>query len=247
MYVRLAFSVAAHLEPEILVVDEVLAVGDAQFQKKCLGKMEDVSSKEGRTVLFVSHDMSAIKALCNQVILLANGQVVSKGEVDQQIANYLDIYYKSNDTTKIAQFQLGADLILNRFEFSSTSVISGVPVTVSLEFKAVQQVSIQAIVVVFYSLLGMRVAIVDLRKTDGPYVIKAGCSAMINGMIQSLPFVEGDYRVSLFIDYGEVRKEFLDMLTLNIQAKPFSKGFAPYPPSVRGVTELESDVTYLPL
>ena len=66
MYVRLAFSVAAHLEPEILVVDEVLAVGDAQFQKKCLGKMEDVSQKEGRTVLFVSHNMSAMQSLCNK-------------------------------------------------------------------------------------------------------------------------------------------------------------------------------------
>lgn len=73
MYVRLAFSVAAHLEPEILVVDEVLAVGDASFQKKCLGKMEDVADREGRTVLFVSHQMSAIQNLCNHGILLTNG------------------------------------------------------------------------------------------------------------------------------------------------------------------------------
>src|SRR6185503_15610433 len=65
MYVRLAFAVAAHLEPEILVVDEVLAVGDAQFQKKCLGKMRDVSKGEGRTVLFVSHNMTAVKSLCS--------------------------------------------------------------------------------------------------------------------------------------------------------------------------------------
>ena len=75
MYVRLAFAVAAHLESEILIVDEVLAVGDAEFQKKCLGKMGEVSKGEGRTVLFVSHNMNSVKALCNEGILLENGQV----------------------------------------------------------------------------------------------------------------------------------------------------------------------------
>jgi lipopolysaccharide transport system ATP-binding protein len=78
MYVRLAFAVAAHLEPEILIVDEVLAVGDAQFQKKCLGKMEDVG-KEGRTVIFVSHNIAAIRTLCSTAMLLKNGKVVSNG------------------------------------------------------------------------------------------------------------------------------------------------------------------------
>ena len=70
MYVRLAFSVAAHMEPDILIVDEVLAVGDAEFQKKCLGKMEEVTKQEGRTILFVSHNMSAIEKLCNRCVLL---------------------------------------------------------------------------------------------------------------------------------------------------------------------------------
>jgi lipopolysaccharide transport system ATP-binding protein len=89
MYVRLAFAVAAHLEPEILVVDEVLAVGDAQFQKKCLGKMEDVSKNEGRTVLFVSHNMAAIKALCSEGIFLQKGSLVSKGNINDIIQLYL--------------------------------------------------------------------------------------------------------------------------------------------------------------
>jgi len=89
MYVRLAFAVAAHLEPEILVVDEVLAVGDAQFQKKCLGKMEAVSSKEGRTVLFVSHNMVAVRALCNKAILLEKGKVVLSGPVEDTIIRHL--------------------------------------------------------------------------------------------------------------------------------------------------------------
>jgi lipopolysaccharide transport system ATP-binding protein len=89
MYVRLAFAVAAHLEPEILVVDEVLAVGDAAFQKKCLGKMGDVASKEGRTVLFVSHDMAAVRQLTKKSLLLYQGQIDSLGETEYVIDKYL--------------------------------------------------------------------------------------------------------------------------------------------------------------
>ncbi|HWE48843.1 MAG TPA: polysaccharide ABC transporter ATP-binding protein [Bryobacteraceae bacterium] len=88
MYVRLAFAVAAHLEPEILVVDEVLAVGDAQFQKKCLGKLGEVS-RGGRTVLFVSHNMAAMRSLCGRAIWLAGGSVVADGEPDSVIGRYL--------------------------------------------------------------------------------------------------------------------------------------------------------------
>ena len=89
MYVRLAFAVAAHLESEILIVDEVLAVGDAEFQRKCLGKMGDVSEGEGRTVLFVSHNMLAIKKLCSQVIYLNNGSIKSIGDTNSIIDHYL--------------------------------------------------------------------------------------------------------------------------------------------------------------
>jgi lipopolysaccharide transport system ATP-binding protein len=88
MRVRLAFAVAAYLEPEILLVDEVLAVGDAAFQKKCIGKMGEVA-RVGRTVLFVSHDMSAISALCERVILLEEGRIVADGEADATIETYL--------------------------------------------------------------------------------------------------------------------------------------------------------------
>jgi lipopolysaccharide transport system ATP-binding protein len=88
MYVRLAFAVAAHLEPEILIVDEVLAVGDAEFQKKALGKMQDVSKKQGRTVLFVSHNMSAIRQLCQSGLLLNNGTVEAEGNIEDVIKQY---------------------------------------------------------------------------------------------------------------------------------------------------------------
>jgi lipopolysaccharide transport system ATP-binding protein len=89
MHVRLGFAVAAHLEPEILIVDEVLAVGDAEFQKKCLGKMKSVSSNEGRTVLFVSHNLTAVRSLCNMGLVLANGGFQFFGNAPAAIENYL--------------------------------------------------------------------------------------------------------------------------------------------------------------
>jgi lipopolysaccharide transport system ATP-binding protein len=104
MYVRLAFAVAAHLEPEILVVDEVLAVGDAQFQKKCLGKMEEVG-KEGRTVLFVSHNLGAIKSLCSSGIVLSSGKLIYHGSVSQSISHYNDTRDKSASNIYINELE----------------------------------------------------------------------------------------------------------------------------------------------
>jgi lipopolysaccharide transport system ATP-binding protein len=89
MYIRLAFAVAAHLESEILIIDEVLSVGDAEFQKKCLGKMKDIS-KQGRTVLFVSHNMPSIRALCNKAVLLQNGNLTGHGSIQEIIAKYFN-------------------------------------------------------------------------------------------------------------------------------------------------------------
>jgi len=102
MYVRLAFAVAAHLESDILVVDEVLAVGDAEFQKKCLGKMGDVAQKEGRTILFVSHNMAAVTALCSRACLLNNGNLIAEGEVRPVIERYLSAA-KSVDRIPLAE------------------------------------------------------------------------------------------------------------------------------------------------
>jgi len=96
MYMRLAFAVAAHLEPEILLIDEVLAVGDAAFQKKCLGKMGDVAT-EGRTVLFVSHNMGAVESLCKKGILLELGEKDSEGEIHEVVSKYLSKHYEINE------------------------------------------------------------------------------------------------------------------------------------------------------
>jgi lipopolysaccharide transport system ATP-binding protein len=98
MYVRLAFAVAAHLKPEILIIDEVLAVGDAEFQKKCLGKMGD-TAKEGRTVLFVSHNMTAIRSLCPKTILLEDGSISMSGKTEEVVENY----FKMQDSNTLAR------------------------------------------------------------------------------------------------------------------------------------------------
>jgi lipopolysaccharide transport system ATP-binding protein len=98
MYMRLAFAVAAHLEPEILMVDEVLAVGDAAFQKKCLGKMGDVAM-EGRTVLFVSHNMGAVESLCSKGILLESGKKTSEGEIHGVVSEYLSRHYENTENS----------------------------------------------------------------------------------------------------------------------------------------------------
>jgi lipopolysaccharide transport system ATP-binding protein len=102
MYVRLAFAVAAHLEPEILIVDEVLAVGDAQFQKKCLGKMEDVSKGEGRTVLFVSHNMAAVKRFCQTGLFLEKGDLKLWGGINDITSHYeRETFSNTDDTSNI--------------------------------------------------------------------------------------------------------------------------------------------------
>src|SRR5690606_33648002 len=96
MYVRLAFAVAAHLEPDILIVDEVLAVGDAEFQKKCLGKMNDASSKGGRTVSFVRHDLQVVDKLCSQALWLERGSISSKGNTKSVVNDYLHALHKKS-------------------------------------------------------------------------------------------------------------------------------------------------------
>ncbi|MDY0090030.1 MAG: ABC transporter ATP-binding protein [Flavobacteriaceae bacterium] len=107
MYVRLAFAVAAHLESEILIVDEVLAVGDAEFQKKCLGKMGDVSKGEGRTVLFVSHNMGSVKTLCQKGIFLENGNIKYSGDIESVVQLYVE---SNTDETVLKPYNVLEDM-----------------------------------------------------------------------------------------------------------------------------------------
>ncbi len=115
MYVRLAFAVAAHLEPEILIIDEVLAVGDAEFQKKCLGKMKDVAST-GRTVIFVSHDLGAMANLCEKAILLENGSIVEIGDVQSVINTYIS---NSNGDDSYSNSGVSEDIMIKEVAFEN--------------------------------------------------------------------------------------------------------------------------------
>jgi len=119
MYVRLAFAVAAHLEPEILIVDEVLAVGDAEFQKKAIGKMNDVASGQGRTVLFVSHNMTSVQAICSSGLVLENGKVAFMGSVHQAVDRYLSVG-KEDLSKSIFSFNKYG-ISINRFEILTTT------------------------------------------------------------------------------------------------------------------------------
>ncbi len=120
MTVRLGFAVAAHLEPEILVVDEVLAVGDAEFQKKAIGKMQEVSRNEGRTVLFVSHNMAAVTNLCPVTLLLENGRRTELGTTEDVIRTYLQKEKTAvNDIRNIRRYG-SKEMIITRFYTGDT-------------------------------------------------------------------------------------------------------------------------------
>lgn len=124
MYVKLAFAVAAHLDSEIMVMDEVLAVGDMKFQDKCLGKMSDVSNQEGRTVLYVSHNMSTIKRLCNRCVVLDHGKVIFDGDVQEAINIYLDSGNVKKETFKSFENKKHKDYYLRQIQMLSNEILN---------------------------------------------------------------------------------------------------------------------------
>ena len=169
MYVRLAFAVAAHLEPEILVVDEVLAVGDAQFQKKCLGKMSEVA-QGGRTVLFVSHNMAAIQALCTKAIYLEAGSIISIGKIDEQIGAYLGKLQAIKKNNAAGPIELGDGAQLRKFEFCPNPVESGSKCQFIIELSADRAVRIDDFCVILTTTMTTRLAIIDLRLSDSCFI-----------------------------------------------------------------------------
>lgn len=137
MYVRLAFAVAAHLEPEILIIDEVLAVGDAEFQKKCLGKMRDVSRLEGRTVLFVSHNMAAISSMCTKGLLLSKGKIAFEGNVQEMIAGYLEEMIRmpaASKPVKKSGMAFSEVTTINEMDEPRSHFVFSEPITVKMVF-----------------------------------------------------------------------------------------------------------------
>jgi len=203
MYVRLAFAVAAHLEPEILIIDEVLAVGDIQFQKKCLGKMEGVV-KEGRTVLFVSHQTAAVNQLCRNVIWLDRGKIVEYGEVSAVLPKYLSADLSDAATATFQQPKISAGLffrqisILNPEGIPSTELDAQYPFTIRLNYEvsqplakvelAIRVKTIDA-VAVFTTVYSHYSDVSKMDKTAGSYVASV--------QIPALFLMPGDYTVTV--------------------------------------------------
>jgi len=140
MYVRLAFAVAAHLEPEILIVDEVLSVGDVAFQKKCIGKMQDVASNQGRTVLFVSHNISALLSLCQSGLLLQDGRLVAHGSIQRTTQQFLSSgenqsgHYERTPGASAKPFEIKAIQLLGADGHPTSNLENGSPFHIALEY-----------------------------------------------------------------------------------------------------------------
>src|SRR2546426_2890783 len=162
MYVRLAFAVAAHLQCDILIVDEVLAVGDAEFQKKCLNKMHNMAKDVRRTVLFVSHNMAAVQALCDSALYLEKGKVKSSGKAGHIINQYLGDSRGIEQRSFARSVRFGADLTLIRLDFQPNPVESSVPLRFVVEFQAECHTRISELTILFYSLQGVRIAVIDV-------------------------------------------------------------------------------------
>ena len=220
MYVRLAFGVAAHLEPEILIVDEVLAVGDAEFQKKALGKMKDVSGKDGRTVLFVSHNMASMQNLCENGLLLENGRIAFNGGMDAVIKRYLGVRNivqkisvaertdrKGNGKIKVCEYKI-LDTSNNNFPVDILS--TGKSFVLELRFKvqnafAIHDFSIDVGITDEFDrrLIVMSNNILDKKITP------AGNDFWVQFYIKKLPLNSGIYNMVFFV---KANKEIADWI-----------------------------------
>ncbi len=223
MYVRLAFAVAAHLEPEILIVDEVLAVGDAEFQKKCLGKMEDVSKQDGRTVLFVSHNMAAIQNLCNKGILLKGGYIEMTGNTIDAINKYVS----GNNTQKqklsdITNRKGNGTIVFSEgyIKDNSIDILNQVEsfseIQIELKFKTLTKLdnifSVR-IDIGINNTWGDRIAWLSTENINGNIDLK---KEAVTFKINNLPLAPGDYNCNL---YCEINKDVSDWL---INVLPFT-------------------------
>jgi ABC-type polysaccharide/polyol phosphate transport system ATPase subunit len=240
MYMRLAFAVAAHLEPEILVVDEVLAVGDAAFQRKCLGKLGDVA-RDGRTVLFVSHNLQAIQTLCRTAIHLKAGALVDQGPVADVVARYLRASADHRDGGLPAgrSRPLGPDLEVTALGLRPDPVPSGGTATLALTLRALERTTIHHLIAVVRTRLNERVAIVDLRTSEGAVRLERGESVTLASDVV-WPLVEATYDLGVVAqtDGGTGDVSDLSAFEVAVAATPGSR--VAYPPEVRGIVELSA-------
>ncbi len=204
MKVRLAFAVAAHLEPEILLVDEVLAVGDAAFQSKCLEKM-DVVSKSGRTILFVSHNMGAISQLCSRCLVIRNGKLVAQGKPDEMINWYLSSLNPKNVDGKlnISPERLGDGrlsfidaYIEDQHKNQTSKPISGEKISIVVKFQAKSSIQKVTFLKTIYNHFGIPVAHFTVESHGYKFNIKKGAGT-VRCTIPRLPLPLGRYRIDL--------------------------------------------------
>jgi len=236
MHVRLAFAVAAFLEPEILIVDEVLAVGDAEFQKKCVGRMKDVSANDGRTILFVSHDMTAINQLCHRSLLLEGGELKATGPTSDIIATYQRSFLNSG----FNEVRVDSFCAINRLVFNSDVYTSGDPATITLALSFMQETNLSGLALLFYNELNQRIAIIDLRNFGIIGKYDAGQTLTCQVEVSEVPFIEGTYNIGLYIESGQVRKDITDIIRIVVNERK-QGDIIPYLARYRGVLNLNAN------
>ena len=210
MFVRLAFSVAAHLEPEVLIVDEVLSVGDADFQRRCMAKMQEVAG-HGRTVLFVSHNLGMMRQLCKRGLLLQGGQIIADGLVDETIGTYLN---GLADTSKDAAVDRGGSggarltsVRLLKGDEPVQTVMTGDDLTVELEYENGEGFRSGSIVMNLYDEAGTRVTTFDSILTDSTFQL--GREGTLRCTIDRLPLALGNYRLAIGFDCDGRQRDLL--------------------------------------
>jgi lipopolysaccharide transport system ATP-binding protein len=230
MYVRLAFAVAAHLEPEILVVDEVLAVGDAEFQKKCLGKMSDVSKNEGRTVLFVSHQLSAISNLCNRGICLASGQVIYNGDVKTAINKYLESNREINTNSYSNDSNVNPEIFFTKILCVKNAIDVGGDLSIDVDFNDKYLDKELVININIYDFAGDLMA--HVINDDDSFSSKNQQKGRLSVNLKNINLPPGKYFLSFWVGYGHsVQIEALErILSFEVSGQEvFIKRTTPYP------------------
>jgi lipopolysaccharide transport system ATP-binding protein len=242
MYVRLAFAVAAHLESEILIVDEVLAVGDAEFQNKCLGKMGEVSKGEGRTVLFVSHNMSSIMQLCNTALILKHGQFLNIGETNNIVNQYLSLQNSISSDVK----ELNGNYKIERITFRGNNLQSLEDISFSIAITSKENRILQSFTPLIYNEYNQRIAIIDGRNfMTSNYEIVAGKTYLFNFTIKDCPFIEGKYSLGIYLADQFDAKNYFDLITFDVHAPKIARDEInySYSPLVKGVLNLKTSCT----
>lgn len=233
MTVRLAFAVAAFLEPEILVIDEVLAVGDAEFQKKAIGKMQDISRMGGRTVLFVSHNMAAVKSLCTRGIVLENGKVVFEGSVDESVDFYTEIFSQTfaslplhneySNRVEISSFHIEVnDKIVN----SGAIIFLGQKIKIKLNFLVKDYINDLSIAFDIIDKNGELISHLT-NEDDGfySYNLKDGDYRSVEIETSELLFIPSLYSINFWLGIGQAESiyEIKNFFSFTIEQSDYTK------------------------